>query len=285
LDEDSGAPDGGQPGPLDRSETEIDQAQVLRFVLDYAPGLVAYWSADLVCVFANQAYAVWFGRPVSEIIGVRYETLLGALVTRRNWPFIEAALSGRPQQFEQALPRADGEWVPILSSLVPHIVEGRTVGFICHCTDVTLLKDTERALREEAAERQRANQIIRASVDALEEAQHLGHIGSWTWAAEPDEVRWSKELYRIMGRDPALPPPTFAQHDTIYTAESWPRLRRAVAVAMSTGEPYRMDLEYVRPDGVRGWLDVRGEAVRGQDGRIVGLRGTVRQIITDPGTD
>jgi PAS domain S-box-containing protein len=215
VDDDSDVRDGAQPGPPGRSETEIDQTQVFRFVLDDAPGLVAYWNTDLVCVFANQAYAVWFGRPVSEIIGVRYETLLGALVTRRNRPFIDAALSGKPQRFEQALTRADGEWVPILSSLVPHVVEGRTVGFICHCTDVTLLKDTERALREEAAERQRANQIIRASVDALEEAQHLGQIGSWTWSAEPDEVRWSKELYRIMGRDPALLAPTFAEHDAI----------------------------------------------------------------------
>jgi hypothetical protein len=54
---------------------------------------------------------------------------------------------------------------------------------------------------------------------------------------------------------------------------------------MSTGEPYRMNLEYVRPDSVRGWLDVRGEAVRGPDGRIIGLRGTVRHITTDLATD
>jgi PAS domain-containing protein len=259
----------------------VDRVRLMNFVLDYSPDLVAYWRSDLVCLFANQAYAIWFQRPMAEILGVRYEILLGDVVARRNQPFIDGVLSGTPQRFEQLLLSSDRGWVPILTNLVPDIVEGKTVGFICHCTDVSLLKETERALREEAAERQRANRIIRESIDALEEAQRLGQIGSWTWTAASDDVRWSKELYRIMGRDPALPAPTFGQHDTLFAPESWARLRLAVQDAMTFGESYQISLEYVRSDGARGWLEARGEAVRDSDGRIIGLRGTVRRLAAE----
>lgn len=106
----------------------------------------------------------------------------------------------------------------------------------------------------------------------------MSQIGSWQWNPETDEVVWSKELYRIAGRDPHLPPPSFAEQTQLYIPESWERLKGAIAEALQTGAPYTLDLEIVRPDGSTGWITDRGEALRDGTGRITRLRGTAQDI-------
>src|SRR5262249_19000111 len=86
------------------------------------------------------------------------------------------------------------------------------------------------------------------------------------------------ELYRIAGHDPNLPAANFREHSQLYTAESWERLRRAVEEALSTGAPYELELEMIRPDRTTRWLIARGETQRDSAGRIVRLRGTVQDI-------
>jgi PAS domain S-box-containing protein len=130
--------------------------------------------------------------------------------------------------------------------------------------DINARKRTEEALRKRDAE--------------LAEAQRLARVGSWQWDPETDTVRWSKELYRIAGRDPNLPAVSYKEHSTLYTAESWERLRRAVEEALETGRSYEMDLEMVCADGTTKWLVARGEAQRDASGRVVQLRGTVQDI-------
>ncbi len=270
----------GGPGQYDA----VDYVRVMNIVVGSSPELMAYWDRDLVCRFCNQAYADWFDRPLAEVIGIRYETLLGLAAAGANRAHIEAVLGGSPQQFEQDLLSPSRGRVSTLTHYMPDVVAGAVVGFSTHVIDVSLLKETERALRAEVEERQRANRIIRASFVALEEAQRLGQIGSWVWKSAPDEVRWSKELYRIMGRNPDGPAPRFAEQGAFYTPESWARLQSRVEIALRTGAPYQLELEYIRTDGVRGWFEARGEAVRSDAGPIIGLRGTV-QNMTGPEYD
>jgi PAS domain S-box-containing protein len=130
--------------------------------------------------------------------------------------------------------------------------------------DITARKHTEEALRRRDAE--------------LAEAQHLAKLGSWRWEVATDSVTWSEELYRISGRNPNLPAPSFQDHLELYTAESWDRLRRAVQEALLTGVAYQLDLEMVRPDGTKRWVFARGETQRDSHGRIVQLHGTVQDI-------
>jgi PAS domain S-box-containing protein len=255
---------------------------MLDIIINAAPGLMAYWDRDLRCRFASRGYAEWFGRQSSEeLLGLSQEELLPEATYRLNSPLIARVLAGVPQQFEREFTKPDGSVVHTLTHYVPDIVGRRVIGFTTHVTDVSQLKESEATLRAEVEERQRANKIIRSAVASLEEAQRLGQIGNWSWTVEPDTTSWSKQLFRIMGRDPAEPSPSFADHGEIYTSESWARLQAAVEEALGSGVSYRLELEYRRPDGATGWLDARGEAVRNDSGRITGLRGTV-QVIDGP---
>ncbi len=127
-------------------------------------------------------------------------------------------------------------------------------------------------------ERKSADQALRRSEAELREAQRLANVGSWYWNPEIDEVIWSEELYRIAGREPNLPAIPYKEHPTLYSAESWERLRNAVEEALQAGTAFELDLEMIRPDGTSRWTIGRGEALRDATGRVVQLRGTVQDI-------
>jgi len=129
-----------------------------------------------------------------------------------------------------------------------------------------------------AEERRNTAENLRTREEDLLQAQRVAQVGSWQWDPKTDLVSWSKELYRITGRDPNLAAPTFVDQSQLYTTESWQRLRAAVAEIMRTGTPYQLDLEIIRSDGSTKWITDRGEALRDAAGRIALLRGTAQDI-------
>jgi len=112
----------------------------------------------------------------------------------------------------------------------------------------------------------------------LAEAQRLAQMGSWRWELSAETITWSEELYRMVGRDPDLPPPKYAELSQFYTAESWERLRKAIEEARTAGTPSELDLEMLRPDGTTKWIRARREVQRASNGQIIQLHGTVQDI-------
>jgi PAS domain S-box-containing protein len=133
-------------------------------------------------------------------------------------------------------------------------------------------------LQMEIAERKRAESALQESQRQLLEAHRLAHIGIWHWEQKADLVTWSEELYSIFGRDPLRPAPSYAEHPSLYTQESWKRLSAAVDRAVSTGEPYKLELEVVRPDGGHRQIIAFGGTNRDAAGQAVGLHGTVQDV-------
>ncbi len=126
--------------------------------------------------------------------------------------------------------------------------------------DITECKKTEEALLESKIE--------------MEEAQRIGHFGSFDWDARTDAITWSTGYYRIYGFDPKMKPPGYEDHIKVYSTESAARLDAAVKHSMETGEPYALDLEQVRADGTKKWITALGEVKRDENNKIIGLRGT-----------
>ncbi|MEP7295577.1 MAG: ATP-binding protein [Burkholderiales bacterium] len=255
-----------------------NSAHHIRLLVDHVPSMLAYWDRDLRCRFANQAYVRWFGVDADRLVGTSIRDLLGPDLFAANEPYIRAALNGQPQEFERVVPGPDGVRRHSLAVYIPDIVDGEVMGFIAHVTEVTKLKETEAALRLQIGERERAYALLRESEKALREAQRVGQIGSWSWEAGTDITVWSEELYHLFGRDPSQLPPLLAQHSRLYTPASWARLDAAIGHALRTGEPYVLELEYVRADGQTGWLEARGEVTRDEQGAVCGVRGTVLEI-------
>ena len=239
------------------SQALLDSQRFIRKVTDAIPGLIAYWDKDLRCRFANKAYLDWFGRDPGEVVGLTLRELLGERLFAMNERFIRGALAGEEQLFERTLTKADGSRGHTLAHYLPDVVNGEVQGFFVLVNDVTAFKESQ---------------------VTLEEAQRLGQIGSWSWRIDGDVVTWSPQLFSIFGCDPTAPTPSFSEQSAIYAPEDFLRLRQHVEVALSTGEPYALELRYRRPDGALGWVDARGEVLRNAAGEATGLRGTVQEI-------
>lgn len=113
---------------------------------------------------------------------------------------------------------------------------------------------------------------------SLQDVQSKAKLGSWCLEVESDKVTWSPMLYEIMGIDPNKPPPVFAEHPELFTAESWERLTRTVEQALKDGEPYLLELDIVHPDGnVRHTL-ASGHVIKDENGHINKIIGTTQDI-------
>ena len=257
---------------------QVQSERFTRSVADLIPGLVAFWDQDLICRFANNAHLEWFGKDPDSLVGSHLRDLIGADLLAACEHCIQGALAGQAQTFEHVLTKPSGQRGHTLTHLVPQLGDGQVTGFLVLLTDITSLKQAEAALQSEATERQLALDQLGRSSAALMQAQRLGRIGSWSWQVQGDVVSWSDELFGILGCDPGQGAPSFDQQAALYRPESFARLQAMVARALASGESYALDLAYVRSDGVTGWVEARGECVRGAQGAVLGLQGTVQDI-------
>jgi PAS domain S-box-containing protein len=242
----------------ERLRLSMDSGKVVGWEWDLKTG-VDSWFGDLKTMFGIEAES-FVGRPedfhrylhpedrnqVSEAV---------AVARKSHQPYAE--------EFRVVWPDRTVRWVAARGKFYYSAsgVPERMLG-IAH--DVTELKQVEQALRESEGD--------------LTEAQRLANVGSWQWDTQTDKVTWTEQLYRIAGIDPSVPAVSYNGHETLYTPESWLRLRTSVEEALRSGTPYELDLEMNRPDGTTKWIIAKGEVRRDGAGNIVKLRGTVDDI-------
>lgn len=140
------------------------------------------------------------------------------------------------------------------------------------------LESVNEQLRSEITERKQAEETRQHREAELSESQRITRIGSWEWTPATGVIAWSDGLNLVLARDIALPAPMFEALQQFYTPESWQQMGAGIARTIETGEPYDLELEMIRADGATCWTITRGEAVRGADGSVVKLRGTVQDI-------
>ncbi|MGD0359689.1 MAG: PAS domain S-box protein [Bryobacteraceae bacterium] len=134
------------------------------------------------------------------------------------------------------------------------------------------------AVLTDITERKQAEEALRQNEALLKKAEEIGQFGSWSWDVLTDTTIWSEGLYRIVGRDPGQPALRYAERAPLHTPDSWARLDSALKRALASGEPYDLEVELVRPDGVRRWARAMGAPVRDATGRVVRLHGTAQDI-------
>lgn len=118
----------------------------------------------------------------------------------------------------------------------------------------------------------------RDAQERMQTAQRLASFGNWTWDIATNTHTWSNEIFQIYGRDPALPPAVYPEIAQYFTPRSWALLASAVENTISTGAPYAVDAEVVRPDGGNRWITAIGSASRDANGKVEFMQGTVQDI-------
>jgi two-component system sensor histidine kinase/response regulator len=137
----------------------------------------------------------------------------------------------------------------------------RLVGFIQDITESVQLAESL----------QRSNESLKA-------AERLARIGSWTWDIPTDHAVWSTMLYELFQMDPAVTAPKFDELQTVFTPESFQTFAQVAGHCVKYGTPYSVDLEGVRRDGSRIFVNAMGEATRDAHGQVVRVSGTIHDI-------
>jgi PAS domain S-box-containing protein len=243
--------------PLGDEQGLAAEARLLHTLFDHLPAMVAYWDRDLRNVVANEAYVEWFGFSPEQMRGVHIREVLGERVYAMNLPYMQAALAGEEQLFDRTLVDTSGRTRHTQASYVPDVVDGEVRGFFVLVTDVTPRVEAQRA---------------------MDQAQSLAKLGSWTMVVDTGAISWSHELYRIFGVDEAEFEPTLESLMAMVHPDDAPRVQAVRDRATVSAEEYESDYRICRPDGRVREVHSRGRPITDPSGRVVRLTGTVQDV-------
>jgi diguanylate cyclase (GGDEF)-like protein/PAS domain S-box-containing protein len=157
-------------------------------LVESVPGQMACWSSELVCRFANGAYAASFGRSADEMPGRAMQDLMAAELFERDQPHIEGVLRGEPQRFERKVVGSDGGITYTWTHFVPDRDGHRVSGFFVLATDISPLKASELLLSRSEA------RLMRAELGTKS--------GHWELHLDTQKISGSAGAARIYGVEP-----------------------------------------------------------------------------------
>ncbi|MFP4061892.1 MAG: diguanylate cyclase [Halochromatium sp.] len=92
----------------------------------------------------------------------------------------------------------------------------------------------------------------------LDVAESIAHLGHWRLHLASGCMQWSDQVFKILGRDPALGEPSFEEHARYFAREDWPRLREAIRICDRYGTPFTLTLNLHGDDGRAGVVQIFG---------------------------
>ncbi|MBZ5542914.1 MAG: PAS domain-containing protein [Acidobacteriia bacterium] len=98
-------------------------------------------------------------------------------------------------------------------------------------------------------ERKQAEETLRKSKAALEEAQQIAHLGTWDLDIANDRAWWSDEMYRIFGVDAESFVPTLEASIHCMHPDDRELVASVLKEAFEGAKPYDIDYRIVRPEG------------------------------------
>src|SRR5262245_9022287 len=141
------------------------------------------------------------------------------------------------------------------------------------------LRRANHELQAEIAERKNAEAALLSSEAQLKQAQAIAHLGSYEVDALTGHTRWSDEVFRILGLDPARG--SLSRHDLVgrivHPEDRGLAVQRYNEV-IHEGTLYDLECRVIRADGSVRFLQSMGEPLRNADGAVVKLVGALLDI-------
>jgi PAS domain S-box-containing protein len=239
---------------------------LLQAVFDHSPNAIVVKALDGKFLLTNRRFEEILGISKDALRGTTDHDLLPPDAAERHRATDAAAVkSGCPVTVEET-GEVQGKTHTFLETVFPlRDDRGSAFGVCWIGTEITDIR--------------RAEEELQRTANDLKDAQRVAHIGSWSMDVKTETLHWSEELFRIHGRDPALPPPSLrGELPSLFTPQSMTVLNAALEKLMKDRQPFELELETVHPDRSNGWIAVRGESMHDASGQLVGVRGTAQDI-------
>jgi len=126
-------------------------------------------------------------------------------------------------------------------------------------------------------DRKRAEEELRRSEAYLAEGQRLTHTGSWGWNVTTGDFYWSREQYRIFGRDPQQGPPSLEEAFDLVHPDDCALVEEAFADVLREGTDREWDSRVIGSDGAIKYVRTTAHAMTAS-GKLTELIGTTMDI-------
>ncbi len=209
----------------------------------------------------NTKMAVESGFELSEMIGLHVTDL----VAPESIPnVLEHIRSNSEESYEIYAKRKNGTTFPVEVHGRLLRAEGRTFRVTC-VRDIT--------------ERKRAEEALKKSEKALQEAQRMAHLGSWELDPENNKLTWSDEVYRIIGLPPQEISASFETFLESVHPDDKEQVEAAYTDSIQDGVPLNIVHRIIRKnDGEIRYIHNACEHMRSEKGKIIRSLGICHDI-------
>ena len=241
-----------------------------KFAIEGAGDGIWDWNLAEDTVFLSKRYQEMLGYEEGEIgeAPADSQSLIHPDDRAATSASLQAHFAGKAPIYtsERRMRCKDGsyKWTLVRGTVVSRDAEGHPLRIIGTQKDISASKALQASLEESQKE--------------LLEALRIGQAGTWRIELPSNKISWTEEVSRMIKLDPGKPPPDLIELSKFTTADSYARMMSAIDELLRSGTAYESDLEVVRTDGTHGWVQARGEAVHAEDGKIIAIRGLIRDI-------
>ncbi|MCC3407222.1 MAG: MASE1 domain-containing protein [Microcoleus sp. PH2017_10_PVI_O_A] len=114
---------------------------------------------------------------------------------------------------------------------------------------IAVIAVTGLVLAATVAERHQAEASLRASEASLANAQRIAQLGNWDLDRNTQQLRWSEEIYRILGERPRTFDPSLEAFLQYVHPEDRELVKSSIEAALFQQQPYSIDYRLLLPDG------------------------------------
>ena len=240
---------------------------VLRGLIDTVPALAWVCSSDGRSVSVNQRLLEYIQPAGRELASFDWVAATHPEDHAKLNAFRHSLLaSGETGEEEIRLRRFDGEYRWYRIRLSPHHDNsGRISKWFGVGVDVD--------------DRKRIAQNLRVTEVWLAEAQEASHCGSWAIEVRTRDARWSHEMFRLLGYDPANTAPTLENFLVRVHPDDRTRMEQIVQLEVSGAEiAFSHDYRSLWPDGTIKHLHSTAHSVTNGFGEVLEVLGTCRDV-------
>lgn len=246
-----------------RAERKLDAAKA------YAENLLRTASV-MVVELDLQGNVRRINHAAEQLTGYSQEELKGCpwfktLVPRDRYPKIWDKLGhATGNEFENPILTKSGSECQIHWHNSQVIENGNVIGTLSVGIDITAQREMEARLAE--------------SERVLKEAQRVAQIGSWFVDYEHRQLRWSEEIFRILGLDPNSTQPSKEAFLEVLHPDDRPEVTRAYRGALRNHQPYEIRYRLRMPDGAIKYVRQCCEFSFASNGTSTGMVGTLQDV-------
>ncbi|WP_200282458.1 PAS domain S-box protein [Rhabdochromatium marinum] len=240
--------------------------QKFRSMVEFAPLGVAIVDTCGVLKSVNQALARILGYPVTELIGMNFESFTHPEDLQREWALIKQLQEDRIPSYsiEKRYLCKDKTlcWVNVTNTLIRDQATGERVGL---------------GFIEDITERMQARERLEKSQFILKQAEKLAGVGSWEWDIPQRVFHVSDNWCAIHGWDHSS-----LRVDELFMIahpEDQVAIEQAWSQVLKHGQDYKIDHRILRQDsGEVRHLSARGKPVLDASGQVVRMYGAALDV-------